>query len=209
MPLLAAQKPAPRLKLRVLVIDDDEDICLYLKEFLTREGYRVTTITKPLDALPEVKEGRHQIVLLDVRMPEVDGVELLREIRSIDSDVCVIVMTAYPSVESAVDTMKADAFDYLRKPFELDQLRGVIQRAVREKGLMIDAEERVNQVLGAKIRQLRKERALTLKQLANKTALSVSLISQIELGKSAASVSTLRKLATALGVTMSYLFEGV
>ncbi len=200
---------AQRMKLRVLVIDDDEDICLYLKEFLTREGYRVTTISKPLDALPEIKEGRHQIVLLDVRMPEVDGVELLREIRSIDSDVCVIVMTAYPSVESAVDTMKSDAFDYLRKPFELEQLRAVIQRAIREKGLMIDAEERVNQLLGAKIRQLRKERALTLKQLANKTALSVSLISQIELGKSAASVSTLRKLATALGVTMSYLFEGV
>ncbi len=200
---------AQRMKLRVLVIDDDEDICLYLKEFLTREGYRVTTISKPLDALPEIREGRHQIVLLDVRMPEMDGVELLREIRAIDSDVCVIIMTAYPSVESAVDTMKSDAFDYLRKPFELEQLRAVIQRAVREKGLMIDAEERVNQLLGAKIRQLRKERSLTLKQLANKTALSVSLISQIELGKSAASVSTLRKLATALGVTMSYLFEGV
>ena len=198
-----------RMKLRVLVIDDDEDICLYLKEFLTREGYRVTTVTKPLDALPEIKEGRHQIVLLDVRMPDVDGVALLREIRAIDSDICVIVMTAYPSVESAVDTMKADAFDYLRKPFELEQLRSVITRAVREKGLMIDAEERVNQILGARIRQLRKERSLTLKQLANKTALSVSLISQIELGKSAASVSTLRKLATALGVTMSYLFEGV
>ncbi len=200
---------AQRMKLRVLVIDDDEDICLYLKEFLTREGYRVTTISKPLDALPEIREGRHQIVLLDVRMPEMDGVELLREIRAIDSDICVIIMTAYPSVESAVETMKSDAFDYLRKPFELEQLRGVIQRAIREKGLMIDAEERVNQLLGAKIRQLRKERSLTLKQLANKTALSVSLISQIELGKSAASVSTLRKLATALGVTMSYLFEGV
>ncbi len=200
---------AQRAKLRVLVIDDDEDICLYLKEFLTREGFRVTTVTKALDALPEIKEGRHQVVLLDVRMPDVDGVELLQEIRTIDSDICVIVMTAYPSVESAVDTMKADAFDYLRKPFELEQLRQVVQRAVREKGLMIDAEERVNQVLGAKIRQLRKDRSLTLKQLANKTALSVSLISQIELGKSAASVSTLRKLATALGVSMSYLFEGV
>ncbi len=198
-----------RMKLRILVIDDDEDICRYLKEFLNREGYRVTSVTKPLDALPEIKEGRHQIVLLDVRMPEVDGVALLREIRAIDSDVCVIVMTAYPSVESAVDTMKADAFDYLRKPFELERLRSVIQRAIREKGLMIDAEERVNQVLGAKVRLLRKERSLTLKQLANKTALSVSLISQIELGKSAASVSTLRKLATALGVTMSHLFDGV
>jgi len=198
-----------RMKLRILVIDDDEDICLYLKEFLSREGYKVTTVTKPLEALPEIKEGRHQIVLLDVRMPELDGVPLLREIRAIASDVCVIIMTAYPSVESAVDTMKADAFDYLRKPFELEQLRQVIQRAIREKGLMVDAEERVNQLIGVKIRQLRKERSLTLKQLANKTALSVSLISQIELGKSAASVSTLRKLATALGVTMSYVFEGV
>ena len=200
---------AQRMRLGVLVIDDDEDICTYLREFLSQEGYSVTTVSKPLDALPAIKDGRHQIVLLDVRMPDVDGVELLREIRSIDSDVCVIVMTAYPSVESAVDTMKADAFDYLRKPFELDALRSVIQRAIRDKGLMIDAEERVNQVLGAKIRLLRKERSLTLKQLANKTALSVSLISQIELGKSAASVSTLRKLATALGVTMSSLFEGV
>ena len=200
---------AQRAKLRILVIDDDEDICLYLKDFLTREGYRVTTVTKPLDALPEVREGRHQIVLLDVRMPDIDGVELLREIRAVDSDICVIVMTAYPSVESAVDTMKADAFDYLRKPFALEQLRQVLQRAVRDKGLMIDAEERVNQLLGAKIRQLRKERGLTLKQLANKTALSVSLISQIELGKSAASVSTLRKLASALSVSMSYLFESV
>ena len=200
---------AQRMKLRILVVDDDEDICLYLKEFLTREGYRVSTVSQPLQALPEIKEGRHQIVLLDVRMPDVDGVELLQEIRAIDSDICVIVMTAYPSVESAVDTMKADAFDYLRKPFDLDQLRSVIRRAVREHGLMIDAEERVNQVIGIKIRQLRKERTLTLKQLANKTALSVSLISQIELGKSAASVSTLRKLATALGVSMSHLFDGV
>ena len=198
-----------RMKLRVLVIDDDEDICLFLQEFLEREGHKVTAVTRPQDALPEIKEGRHQIVLLDVRMPEMDGVQLLREIRAIDSDICVIIMTAYPSVESAVDTMKADAFDYIRKPFEPEELRGVVQRAIREKGLMVDAEERVNQLLGAKIRLLRKERGLTLKQLANKTSLSVSLISQIELGKSAASVSTLRKLAAALGVTMSYLFEGV
>lgn len=200
---------AQRMKLRILVVDDDEDICAYLKEFLTREGYRVTTLNRSADALPEIKEGKHQIVLLDVRMPETDGVQLLQQIRAIDSDVCVIVMTAYPSVETAVDTMKANAFDYLRKPFDVTQLRAVIQRAIREKGLMVDAEERVNQLIGAKVRQLRRDRSLTLKQLANKTTLSVSLISQIELGKSAASVSTLRKLAAALGVTMSQLLEGI
>jgi DNA-binding NtrC family response regulator len=200
---------ADRTKLRILVVDDDRDVCDYLQDFLIREGYRVQTLVKPMDALIEIKEGRHQIVLLDIRMPELDGVQLLRQIRAIDSDICVIIMTAYPSVDSAVDTMKADAFDYLRKPFDNEQLRAVIQRAVREKGLMVDAEERVNQLLGSKIRQLRKERNLTLKQLANKTALSVSLISQIELGKSAASVSTLRKLAAALGVTLSHLFDGI
>jgi DNA-binding NtrC family response regulator len=197
------------MKLRVLVIDDDEDICLYLREFLTREGFKVTTISKPADALIEIRQGRHQIVLLDVRMPGVDGVDLLRQVRAVDSDICVIVMTGYPSVQSAVDSMKASAFDYLQKPFDLQSLRTVMDRAIREKGLVVDAEERVNQLLGARIRSLRKERALTLRQLANKTALSVSLISQIELGKSAASVATLRKLAVALGVSLSGLFDGV
>jgi DNA-binding NtrC family response regulator len=196
-------------QLRILVVDDDEDICLYLKRFLTSEGFEVETVMHAPDALKYVREGRHQVILLDIRMPDIDGVTLLRQLRNVDSDVCVIVMTAYPSVESAVETMKADAFDYLHKPFELEDLRQVIHRAVREKGLIIDAEQRINDLIGAKIRELRKERTLTLKQLGNKTGLSVSLISQIELGKSAASVSTLYKLSTALGVTMSYLFETV
>jgi len=197
------------MKLRVLVVDDDEDICLYLREFLTREGFKVAVASKPADALVEVRQGRHQIVLLDVRLPGVDGVELLRQVRAIDSDICVIVMTGYPSVQTAVDSMKAAAFDYLQKPFDLQDLRAVLERAIHEKGLVIDAEERVNQLLGTRIRAQRKRRALTLRQLANKTGLSVSLISQIELGKSAASVATLRKLSTALGVALSTLFEGV
>ena len=197
------------MKLRVLVVDDDEDICLYLREFLTREGFKVQTVSKPAEALVEIRQGRHQIVLLDVVLPGVEGVELLRQVRAIDSDICVIVMTGYPSVQSAVDSMKAAAFDYLQKPFDLEQLRAVMERAIREKGLIVDIEERVNQMLGARIRGLRKGRSLTLRQLANKTALSVSLISQIELGKSAASVATLRKLATALGVSLSVLFDGI
>ena len=198
-----------RLRLRVLVIDDEPEVCAYLRDFLTHEGFRVHTVSDPLKALPEVKEGRYQLVLLDLRMPGIDGLELLHQIRAFDSDLCVIVMTGYPTVESAVGTLKAQAFDYLTKPFDPDQLRAVLAHAIREKGLLVDEEERINQVLGAKLRGLRKGRDLTLKQLANKTALSVSLISQIELGKSAASISTLRKLAAALGVPMASLFENV
>ncbi len=196
-------------KLGVLVIDDDEDVCLYLKEFLLREGFRAKTVSRGGDALAEVKEGKYQVVLLDLRMPGAAGASLLRELRAVDSDVCVIAMTAYPSVESAVETLRADVNDYLRKPFELDQLRGVLQRAIREKGLLVDADDRLNQVIGSRLRNLRKGRTLTLKQLANTTGLSVSLISQIELGKSAASVSTLHKLSGALGVTMAQLFDAV
>jgi DNA-binding NtrC family response regulator len=198
-----------RAKIRVLVIDDDEDMCLYLKDLLELDGYSVTTCTEPRSALPEIKESRHQLVLLDVRMPEIDGVRLLQQIRAIDSDLCVIAITAYPAVETAVEMLKLDAYDYLAKPLDAERLRSVLARAVRENGLRVDAEERINQILGARVRVLRKQRALTLKQLANKTSLSVSLISQIELGKSAASVSTLRKLAAALGSSLAQLFEGV
>ena len=116
------------------------------------------------------------MVLLDVRMPDHHGISQLKQIREVDSDVVVIAMTAYPSVESAVETLKAYGIDCLRKPFELDQLRQVIQRAVREKGLLVDADERLNQKIGSRIRALRKQRTLTLKQLANISAPDADLL---------------------------------
>src|SRR4030095_3411054 len=125
------------MKLRVLVIDDDEDICLYLREFLTREGFKVTTISKPADALIEIRQGRYQIVLLDVRMPGVDGVDLLRQVRGVGSHLCVMAITAYPPVQSVADSRKPSAFDYLQKPFDLQSLRAVMDRAIREKGLVV------------------------------------------------------------------------
>ena len=81
--------------------------------------------------------------------------------------------------------------------------------AIKEKGLLVDLESRLNQEVGRRLRERRTAQQLTLKQLANRTGLSVSLISQIELGKSAASMSTLHKLATALQVRMTYFFETI
>ena len=90
-----------------------------------------------------------------------------------------------------------------------DDLKAVVRDAIREKGLLVDLELRLNLEVGRRIREQRHSRPLTLKQLANRTGLSVSLISQIELGKSAASMSTLHKLATALQVRMTYFFETI
>jgi len=148
-------------------------------------------------------------VLLDVSPPVDAGVDLLQKIRSADSDICVVCMTALPSVDVAVRTLKRQAFDYLQKPLAMEELHAVIQAAIREKGLLVDLEGRLNQEVGRRLRERRTAEQLTLKQLANRTGLSVSLISQIELGKSAASMSTLHKLATALQVRMTYFFETI
>lgn len=196
-------------QLNVLVVDRDEGSTAELKNFLTDDGYQVQTLADPAQVVAEIKKGRFQLVLLDVSPPEMERVELLQQIRSIDSDLCVIAMTSLPSVEIAVRTLKHQAFDYIQKPLEMDELREVIRAAIREKGLLVDLETRLNQVVGTRLREKRTAAGLTLKQLANRTGLSVSLISQIELGKSAASMSTLHKLATALQVRMTYFFETV
>jgi DNA-binding NtrC family response regulator len=200
---------ASKQQLNVLVVDYDEGSNVQIKDVLTTEGYQAEVLNDPEQVVEAVKQGRYQMVILDVSPPEGRGIELLERIRSADSDICVIAMTGLPTVEAAVRTLKNDAFDYLQKPLEVDELRAVVKSAIREKGLLVDLETRLNQVVGRRLRERRSAAQLTLKQLANRTGLSVSLISQIELGKSAASMSTLHKLATALRVRMTYFFETV
>ena len=196
-------------KIKILVVDDDRDVCEYLRQFLIEEGFKVKALTDSTRVTEELRKERYHLVLLDLKMPKLSGVELMEQIRKVDSDIIVIVLTAYPSVESAVETMKQDAFDYLQKPFKVEELREVIVKAIREKGLLTNLEERLNTEIGRRVRELRQDQKLTLKQLASRTGLSVSLISQIELAKSAASISTLYKIVTALGVTFSDFFQGV
>jgi DNA-binding NtrC family response regulator len=198
-----------RQRLKVLVVDGDEGSNVELKDLLTGEGYEVHILTDRGRVGDEIKDGGFHLVLLDVSPPEDPAIELLQRIRSVDSDACVIAMTAAPTVHGAVRTLKRHAFDYLQKPLAPEELRAVIAEAIREKGLLVDHEVRLNQVIGARLRERRRGEQLTLKQLANRTGLSVSLISQIELGKSAASMSTLQKLATALQVRMTYFFETI
>jgi len=193
-------------RLNVLVVDRDEDTLLQLKELLTRQGYSVTCLGEPLRAPEEVRQNCFQLVVLDVS-PGSGGGEALAAIRGFDKDVCVIATTGIASVEMAVETMKHSAFHYLQKPLDDDEVLAVVREAIRDRGLLVDLETHLNTEIGRRIRTQRHAAELTLKQLANRTGLSVSLISQIELGKSAASMSTMHKLGAALGVRMTYFFE--
>ncbi len=198
----------PRLtsQVGILIVDDDKEICDYMETFLTRDGFAVKTLTSPLDAVEEVRTGKYHLVILDLMMPKTDGIEVLRQIRKVDTDIAIIIFTGYPSLETAVASMKLDVVDYIKKPFNHDEFREVINRVMKRKGLARSPEEELHKVIGSTIRALRKERSLTLKQMARRTSLSVSLLSQIERAESSASISSLYKIALALDTRITRLF---
>lgn len=194
-------------RLRVLVIDDDKSVCEYLQELLTPDGCEVVTINSPRSALEKLKakEGYH-ILILDLKMPEMDGISLLEQIRKIDRDVAVLILTAFPSLETATDAINLDVSAYMQKPFSGDEMRDTIARVARKKGIVVRREDELHITIGKRIRQYRKEKSLTLKQMGRRTNLSVSLLSQIERAESSASVSSLYKIANALDVRIVELF---
>jgi DNA-binding NtrC family response regulator len=194
-------------RLRVLVVDDDKRVCDLLADLLTPDGCEVVAINNPEDGLEKLrqKESFH-ILILDLRMPEMNGIELLDKIRRIDRDVAVIILTAYPSLESATDAINLDVSAYMQKPFAGEEMRETIARVARKKGIVVRREDELHVTIGKRIRDYRKERGLTLKQMGRRTSLSVSLLSQIERAESSASVSSLYKIANALDVRIVDLF---
>jgi two-component system, OmpR family, response regulator len=205
----------PRLKVKVmsllniLVVDDDKDVCEYLEDFLINEGYGAKTVSDPDLALEELKRGDYHLVVLDLMMPKLSGIELLKQIRRYDDDIAVVILTGYPSLETATASIQHEISAYIKKPFSSDEFREVVGRVAKKKGLALRREDELHKEIGLTIRRLRQARSLTLKQLARRTNLSVSLLSQIERAESSASVSSLFKVATALSVPITELFGGL
>jgi two-component system, OmpR family, response regulator len=192
--------------IKILIVDDERAILDYMQTLLERDGYQVKTLSDPLQVEEEVRHGGYHLIVLDLMMPRLDGIEVLKRIRKVDSDIAVVIFTGYPNLESAVASMKLDAVDYIKKPFNVDEFRKVIERVMRKKGLSLTPEEELHKVIGETIRTYRKDKTLTLKQMARRTGLSVSLLSQIERAESSASISSLYKIASALQLRMGELF---
>lgn len=107
---------------RILVVDDEPDFVELLQEFLTGKGYEVITASDGEEALRKVKEERPHLILLDVRMPRMNGLEVLRQVRLIDQEVGVIMVTAANEEETGRQAMELGAFDYIVKPVDLKYL---------------------------------------------------------------------------------------
>ena len=119
----------------LLVVDDEEQICELLREAFTRWGYRVATATGGAEALDLLKTHLFDVALLDIRMPGMDGLELLKQIKRHEPLVEVVLMTGYPTVGTAVQALKEGAADYLVKPFDLDELRHLMSRLIEQQYL--------------------------------------------------------------------------
>ncbi len=122
-------------KIKLLVVEDDDLMLNMLRDNLTREGYEVTGATDGLQALAKFKEGGFDLVLMDIKLPKMDGVTLLKRIKNTVSDVPCIMMTAYGTVETAVSAMKLGAFDYIGKPFLFEELSQIIKNALELSSL--------------------------------------------------------------------------
>jgi DNA-binding NtrC family response regulator len=131
---------------RVLVVDDEPEMLVNCERLLSREGYTCTTLNNPSEFLSVLRECQPDVVISDLRMPGMNGMQLLAGARSEDAEIPFILITAYATVSSAVQAIQEGAFDYLAKPFTGQQLSVAVKRALRQRRLTEENRELRDQV---------------------------------------------------------------
>ena len=135
-------------KAKILVVDDEESIREFLEIMLSRENYDVTCVSAAKKALELIKKNSFQLVITDISMPEMSGIDLLYGIKQFNHEIAVIMMTAHGSTENAVQAMKLGASDYLTKPFQLDEMKIAIEKTLKTVSL-----ERENRLLRSELKK--------------------------------------------------------
>jgi DNA-binding NtrC family response regulator len=171
-------------KLSILIVDDEQVVRDSLVHWFTEEGYQVDSSDSASDALSKLAGREFDLVIADIRMPGMDGIELLEKIRSEQLDTSVIIMTGYASVETAVRALKHGAFDYITKPFDPDDLSVVVRNALEQQ-------------------RLKKENRMLRQQLVDNNQCLGELI-----GQSEAMRHVREQIETVAGVDSTVLIEG-
>jgi len=124
----------------VLIVDDDPDICEALRDFLQHEGYHVQTVGTGTEGIAQAQQRRYGAVILDLGLPDLDGIEVLKVLQELDSKLPVIILTAYTTEEKTIGSLRQGAFAYLTKPYNREELKATLHRAVGVKALAVKAE---------------------------------------------------------------------
>lgn len=130
-----------KAKIRILVVDDEQGLCAGIQEALRREGYLVEATTDPSAALKLAQERLYNLIISDLKMPGLSGLELMSQVRAHHRDTLFILMTAYGTVETAVEAMKQGAYDYLPKPLDMKRLRALVQKSLEFQAVVAENNE--------------------------------------------------------------------
>lgn len=127
-------------KKKLLIIDDEKNIRFTLKKSLEND-YEITTAVNGEDGIEKFKEDSFDVILLDMKLPGIDGIDVLKEIKDLDKTANIIIITGFGSVDNAVETMKLGAIDYLRKPFTPDEIKEIVTNVITRKESEIKEED--------------------------------------------------------------------
>src|SRR3954471_1555307 len=156
----------PEDRPRILVVDDEKVIRDMLADFLSMEGYIVRTAEDGTSALGELEKGHYDLVISDLKMPRMGGIQLLDAIGKTAPDALTVIMTGFGTVETAIDAMKRGAYDYVLKPFKLDEVVHVVQRGIEKQRMTAE--------------NLRLREALSLYKVSEAITASLSLDEVLE-----------------------------
>jgi DNA-binding NtrC family response regulator len=194
---------------RILVLDDDDAVCRVIQAALAPNDFRVEVVCDPAEMEAALKGGPYHLIVLDYVIPGLETEQVLTWVREHQPQASLVVVTAYPSIDSALACLRARTYDYLTKPFPIALLQKTVMRCLEGRGLLRMSELALRESLGNAIRERRKGLGLTLAQMAQRTRVSLGYLSQIELGKNSASIETLYRISLGLGIKMADLFQAV
>jgi CheY-like chemotaxis protein len=196
-------------EVRILVVDDEAYVCRVIQAALAPNDFKVDVVSDPTQIEATLKQTPYHLIILDYIIPGLDSEQVLGWVREYQTQASIIVVTAYPSLDSALSCLRARTYDYLTKPFPIAQLQQTVMRCLEGRGLLRMSESALRESLGAAIRERRKALGLTLAQMAGRTSVSLGYLSQIELGKNSASIETLYRISLGLGIKMAELFQAI
>ncbi|MCC6318241.1 MAG: response regulator [Gemmatimonadaceae bacterium] len=179
---------------RVLLVDDEEAVRESLARYLGRRGYLVETAASAGEALTHLGNQRYTLMVCDIRMPDMSGLQLVPEARRVDPDLAIVMLSALADAPSAAEALRLGAMDYLAKPLELEKVRHALERAIRRRRLLLE-QRNVERLLQAESARLTREHAREVESLADGVVHALVRVTELLEAREAGHAGRMRRLA--------------
>ncbi|HEY7728474.1 MAG TPA: response regulator, partial [Candidatus Eisenbacteria bacterium] len=196
----SAGAAAYRERPRILVVDDEPQVVQIFHELLVQRGYEVEVSSDGDDAIHRVTAGRFDLVLTDINLPGVDGLEVVRAAKAADKDTCVILITGYASTTTAIDALRQGAYDYITKPFDLWETAKAIERGLESRFLVVENRRLVTSLEAANLELQQHEAILKQKVEAATARLETLYVAGKEISATLSLQSTLELVLRQIGL---------